>query len=126
MNIKKLIVGSMFSMLLVSEMAVADWGDTYYCNMTSFLEVTVEGEMRPPKLETFKFTLDQARNSMVFGKTFFLNSVFELIDDSSSPSSELWHSGTPNWAFHFEDGKAFYSENGMTGLTALSWGCGLN
>jgi len=44
MTIKKLVVGSMLSMLLGSEMAAADWGDVYYCQMTNLLEITLYGE----------------------------------------------------------------------------------
>ena len=44
MTIKKLVVGSMFSMLLGSEMAAADWGDVYYCQMTNFVELTLNGK----------------------------------------------------------------------------------
>ena len=66
MTIKKSIVGSLFSMLLVSEMAAADWGDVYYCQMTNNNEISFEGEtLKKHELEKFKFKLDQTRNAMV-------------------------------------------------------------
>jgi len=55
MNIKKSIVGSLFSMLLVSEMAAADWGDVYYCQMTNSLGISLEGKKR--KLQTRKVSI---------------------------------------------------------------------
>ena len=64
MNIKKSIIGSMFSMLLVSEMAAADWGDVYYCQMTELVKITRDGEMTKYPLEKFQFKLDQTKNAM--------------------------------------------------------------
>ena len=58
MTIKKLVVGSMFSMLLGSEMAAADWGDVYYCEMTQSYGITLEGEKINHTLEEFQFKLD--------------------------------------------------------------------
>ena len=66
MTIKKLVAGSMFSMLLVSNMAAADWGDVYYCQMTNLLEITLEGEKKTYKPEKFQFKLDQTKNAMMF------------------------------------------------------------
>ena len=64
MIIKKLVAGSMFSMLLGSEMAAADWGDVYFCQMTNLLEITLYGEQKNYKLEKFQFKLDQTKNAM--------------------------------------------------------------
>ena len=69
MNIKKSIVGSLFSMLLVSEMAAADWGDVYYCQMTNFISIKLKVEMKNYKPEKFQFKLDQTQNAMIFGST---------------------------------------------------------
>ena len=74
MIIKKLVVGSMFSMLLGSEMAAADWGDVYYCQMTNSLRITLDGEIHKYTLEKFQFKLDQTISAMVFGSTgYFQN-----------------------------------------------------
>ena len=50
MNIKKLVAGSMLSMLMASEMAAADWGDVYYCQMTSLVNTKITGEKTNYKL----------------------------------------------------------------------------
>ena len=68
MYIKTLITGLMLSMLLSSGAANADWGDVYYCQMTTFLGITLEGEKKNYKLEKFQLKVDQAKKSIVFGK----------------------------------------------------------
>ena len=57
MTIKKFVVGSMFSMLLGSGVANADWGDVYYCQMTQQVGITLDGEMTRYKLDTFQFKI---------------------------------------------------------------------
>ena len=44
MNVKKMIIGLTLSMLLSSGIAIADWDDVYYCQMTNLNQITVEGE----------------------------------------------------------------------------------
>ena len=122
MNIKKLLVGSMFSMLLGSEMAAADWDDVYYCQMTNFLEITLEGEKKNYTLEKFQFKLDQTKNAMVFGSTgFFGNSVSKLGDNW--PSQEMWFATTKYSTTYFEEGKLLSTNNTSMGAIALSANC---
>ena len=125
MNIKKSIVGSLFSMLLVSEMAAADWGDVYYCQMTNYIEITLDGETFNYKLEKLQFKLDQTKNAMVFGSTgFFADSVKELNTGSSWPSQETWR-GNHNYTMTtFEEGTFVYTQNGFgSGALAMSADC---
>ena len=124
MIIKKLVVGSMFSMLLGSEMAAADWGDVYYCQMTNFLEITLQGEKTNYTPQKFQFKLDQTTNAMVFGSTgFFENSVFELTKGRNWPSQESWNANTKYSMGYFEDGKFLYTYNGSAGAVAASADC---
>jgi hypothetical protein len=124
MNIKRIIVGSMFSMLLGSEMAAADWGDVYYCQMTNLLEITVEGEKKNYKLEKFQFKLDQTKNAMVFGSTgYFKDAVLELVEDWAWPAQEAWYANHKYSMGYFEDGKFLYTYNGSSGAVAASADC---
>ena len=124
MIIKKLVVGSMFSMLLGSEMAAADWGDVYYCQMTNILTITLEGEKESYKLEKFQFKLDQAKNAMVFGSTGYLqDSVLELTKDANFPEQEFWLANGKYSMTYFEEGKFLFADNGSLGVTVVSADC---
>ena len=91
MNVKKMIAGLALSMLLSSGAANADWGDVYYCQMTSHFLITIEGKENSYKLEKIQYKLDQAKKSMVFGSGgFFNNSVVGLTEGRSFPASEFW------------------------------------
>ena len=115
MNIKKLVVGSMFSMLLGSEMAAADWDDVYYCQMTESIGVTRDGKMNNHPLEKFQFKLDQTSNAMVFGSTgYFADSVLELTTGSTWPSQETWRSNYTHSMTSFEEGTFVYTRNGFS------------
>ena len=124
MNIKKLVVGSMFSMLLGSEMAAADWGDVYYCQMTNSLGITVEGEIERYKPEKFQFKLDQTKNAMVFGSTgYFKDSMEELVIGTSFPSQEIWYANDKYSMTYFEKGKFLFTYNGSIGVSVKSADC---
>jgi len=124
MIIRKLVVGSMFSMLLGSEMAAADWGDVYYCQMTNFLGITLKGEKKNYTLEKFQFKLDQTKNAMVFGSTgFFTNVVSELVKGKNWPRQEIWYAKSIDSVAFFEEGKFLFTDNGPAGVTAASADC---
>ena len=123
MNIKRSIVGSLFSMLLVSEMAAADWGDVYYCQMTNFVDITLEGEKINYKLERFQFKLDQTKNAMVFGSTGYLkDSVYDLVL-SNFGSTEFWLANSQFSITYFENGKLVYTGNNTLGANVISADC---
>ena len=124
MTIKKSIVGSLFSMLLVSEMAAADWGDVYYCQMTNFDEIMVEGEKKSWKLEKFQFKLDQTKNAMVLGSTGYLrDGVFELVIGKNWPSQEVWYANNIYSMTYFDNGKHLFTRAGSSGITSISADC---
>ena len=123
MNIKKSIAGSLFSMLLVSEMAAADWGDVYYCQMTNNIEITLVGKVENYKLEKFQFKLDQTKNAMVFGSTgMFKNEVFELTTGMYWPSLETWDANGKYSMTYFAKGKFLFTQNAMY-ATIVSANC---
>ena len=124
MTIKKSIVGSLFSMLLVSEMAAADWGDVYYCQMTNFIQLRPNVELTNEKLEKFQFKLDQTKNAMVFGSTGFLkNEVSELVTGSTFPSQEYWYANDKYSITRFDKGKLMYTENTRAGGRIILANC---
>ena len=128
MNVKTMITGLALSMLLSSGTANADWGDVYYCQMTNYIEISLEGEKFNYKtygtLEKLQFKLDQTKNAMVFGSTgYFADSVKELTTGRNWPSKEKWYaSGTSSIAY-FDEGKFLYTRNGSMGIVSVSAVC---
>jgi hypothetical protein len=123
MNIKKLLVGSMFSMLLGSEMAAADWGDVYYCQMTNRIDISLDGKIKTLKPQTFTFKLDESRNAMVYGdKGYFKDVVSELTVGMSVPEKEIWQTRNRFEITQFIDGKLLYSIV-ATNIAAISAHC---
>jgi len=124
MNIKKLITGLALSMLLSSGAANADWGDVYYCQMTNFNEITIEGEMENYKLGKLQFKLDQTKNAMIFGSTgVFKNEVYKLTIGFNWPNIETWYASDKYSTTYFEKGKLLYANNGSQGLRVISADC---
>ena len=124
MNVKRLITGLALLMLLSSGTANADWGDVYYCQMTTFLGITLEGEKKNYKLEKFQFKLDQTKNAMVFGSTgYFKDMVYEQVIDLSFPSQELWFAQGLISSTYFEKGKFLFTDNSGSHATIVSADC---
>ena len=124
MYIKTLITGLMLSMLLSSGAANADWGDVYYCQMTNFVDIKLEGEKKNYKLEKFQFKLDQTKKSMIFGSFGYLSDIeLKLLDGASFPSLEEWYAGRVRTVVYFSEGKFLYSYTGHSGLKAVSADC---
>ncbi len=118
---KKLLI----TLMLVSPFSFADWGDVYYCQMTTFLEVSLEGKMTDYKLYKFQFKLDKTKNAMVFGKaSHFSTFQPELREGYDWPSQETFHADVKYAHFFFEKSKFLYSTTGMrTGMTVISADC---
>jgi len=88
---KKLLI----TLLLISPFSFADWGDVYYCEMTSYSETTIQGERTDYKLEKFTFKLDKTKNAMVFGKKGYFKDYELELDQirGGSPSIGIWVAG---------------------------------
>ena len=124
MIIKKLVVGSMFSMLLGSGVANADWGDVYYCQTTHEVGITSDGEMTRYKLGTFQFKLDKTRNAMVFGSSgYAADQVLELMEDRAWPEQEAWYAQNREQVTWFEKGKFLYAQVAVTEIVSISADC---
>ena len=83
---KKLLI----TLMLISPFSFADWGDVYYCQMTTFSQTTMlKGKRTDYTLDKFQFKLDKTKNSMVFGSSgYFKDSETKLIPKMHWPNIE--------------------------------------
>jgi len=117
---KKLLI----TLLLISPFSFADWGDVYYCQMTSMSETTGEGKRKDYKLEKFTFKLDPTKNAMVFGKGGYYDGVeYELRQDYSWPSMESWYADDQFAMSYFADGKFHSSYTTSQGISSTTADC---
>ena len=104
--------------------ANADWGDVYYCQMTSHGEITLEGKQTNYKLEKFQFKLDQTKNAMVFGNTgMFQGEVYKLTKDKNFPEQEFWYASGEYSMTYFREGRFSSTRIGSNGAGAVSADC---
>ena len=124
MNVKNIITGLALLMLLSSGTANADWGDVYYCQMTNFNKLSLEGENESWQLEKFQFKLDQTKNAMVFGNTgTFKGQVIELVIGSNFPSQEFWYAKGRFSSLAFANAKFLYSNTNDLEVHVASADC---
>tara|TARA_B110000091_G_C13678492_1_gene416854 strand:- start:449 stop:742 length:294 start_codon:yes stop_codon:yes gene_type:complete len=84
-----MIKNLLLALLLISPTSFADWGDVYYCQMTTFSSTTIKGKRTDNTLEKFQFKLDKTKNSMVFGSSgYFKDSETKLIPKMHWPNIE--------------------------------------
>ena len=103
---KKLLLALTF----LSPFSFADWGDVYYCQMTTFSMITLEVKRTDYTLEKFQFKLDKAKKAMVYGSTGFLSKEkVPLIEGSSWPRQESWFARDNLSHAYFKEGKFLYS-----------------
>ena len=103
----------LITLLLVSPLSFADWGDVYYCDMTSFVEVSVEGTVTQYKLERFRFTLDSVELGAVrFGESGYLKGVYLPVEmDTWMPSIPKFAASNEDIRVTFKVGKFKYTDN---------------
>ena len=124
MSIKKIVTGLTLSMLLGSGIANADWEDVYYCQMTNFVEITLEGKQTNYKLEKFQFKLDQTKNAMLFGSTgVFVDKVCKLKKGLNWPSQEVWYANDEYSTTYFDESKFLFAQIGYVGSRSISADC---
>jgi hypothetical protein len=119
-RMKKLLI----TLLLISPFSFADWDDVYYCQMTSFSGVTLEGEAVDYKLQKFTFKLDEIKNAMVFGKGGYLsNYEIGMEKGFAFPSTETWWSISPTATLYFKEGKFLSASVGDKDAITISADC---
>ena len=117
---KKLLI----TLLLVSPLSFADWGDVYYCQMTSYAITGHDGELKEVELGKFQFKLDKTKNAVVIGKDSSLGGMkMELIQDDSRPVEERWFAGDSYTMLFFSNGKFLYSSNLFSYISSVSANC---
>jgi len=117
---KKLLI----TLLLISPFSFADWGDVYYCQETSFVSTGVSGEVIEGELSKFQFKLDQTKNAMVFGSSYYLaDKVLELRKSKTYAGMESWFAEDSTQRARFREGKLLYTLTGFSNLFAMSADC---
>ena len=114
----------LITLLLISPFSFADWGDVYYCQMTTFSKETLEGKKTDVYLQKFQFKLDETKKSMVFGSSgYFAKSTMVLKQGHSFPKREKWYAKDMYSVTYFDNGKFLHVSTGSSGSTSISAGC---
>ena len=112
----------LLTLLLISPFSFADWGDVYYCQMTHFGDINMEGKQKNYKLQKFQFKLDKEQNAMIFGKGGFFNDSSTQLDWILS-SMEKWRGGDEYDRATFYEGKFLYSLMTSGGINTITANC---
>jgi|TARA_B110000114_G_scaffold92264_1_gene97341 hypothetical protein len=118
---KKLLI----ILLLISPFSFADWGDVYYCEMTTNSLTILEGERTDYQLEKFQFKLDKTKNAMVFGKGGYMNGVVAELNKNwrAMVTMEVWRANDGGSMSFFSEGKFLHVRTGPSGSTSISADC---
>ena len=114
----------LLALLLISPFSFADWGDVYYCQMTNFSAVSLEGKAKNYLLEKFQFKLDKTKKAMVFGSSgYFKETEAKLTPDRHWPTVENWYAHGARDAFYFKEGRFLFVAYGSLGSMSISAAC---
>ena len=113
----------LITLLLISPFSFADWGDVYYCQMTNFGGITLEGKKQNYKPEKFQFKLDKTKNAMVFGEAGYFAGVELELREGAWPPQEEWHAAVGYAMARFEKGNFLYAVTGLSAINSLSANC---
>jgi hypothetical protein len=114
----------LITLLLVSPFSFAEWGDVYYCQMTSYVFIDSDGTVKQYKPEKFQFKLDSTEKAMVFGKESFFADYKMTLDPSKSwVTIERWTASYYADVMRFDKGKLMYSTVGDTEIISISANC---
>ena len=116
---KKLLI----TLLLVSPFSFADWGDVYYCQMTTHSGTTVEGKRTDYQLEKFTFKLDKTKNAMVFSKNSNMFKNLTLGLKENYLPNEIWYADSDYSKVYFKNGKFLFVRNSFDGSASISADC---
>lgn len=93
--------------------------------MTNSIVIDADGTFKEHKPQRFQFKLDEARNSMVFGKGGYFNNKIKPIDPALTlPSDDFWTASEGFFTLTYRDGKFLYSYNmSYRSITAITADC---
>ena len=97
-------------LLALSMPSFADWGNVYYCEMTSYSMTTMKGERTDLALEKFTFKLDEPKQSVVFGKGGYFDGTVMEIGEDWYPVQEIWFAEGSYSMSWFEEGEFLYAK----------------
>ena len=98
----------LLAMILISPIAYADWGDTYFCVMTHHSIVTNEGKQTNYILENFKFQMNAKQRVFIFGESGYFKGTIMPISVFVS-ELEIYQSKDESSHFQLEKGKVIYT-----------------
>ena len=114
----------LLTLLLISPASFADWGDVYYCQMTSNTQITPPGKRNSFKLERLQFKLDKTKRAMVFGSGGSQEGVVaKLVPDESWPSQEMWSAEGIYSQYYFAYGHLTHAMVSSFGITSFTADC---
>jgi len=118
---KKLLI----TLILISPFSFANWGDVYYCQMTTSSGISLEGKKTVYILEKFQFKLDKAKQAMVFGdKGYFSGTEGKLDPNKTWPDVESWYANSKYGLYAYIKGQFAYTEVGIgSGITSITADC---
>ena len=101
---KKLLI----TLMLVSPFSFADWGDVYFCTITSWTNTIASGEQETLRAGTpFKFHLNKEKNAMIFDNATPFAFVELKVSEpwQSSPKlNEVWYANDNSSTLIFHEG----------------------
>lgn len=113
--------------ILISPMTYADWGDVYYCQMTTHFATSLDGRITAHELEKFQFKLDETKQAMVFRSSgYFVSTAMELEENWRGMTiMEVWRANDGDSMSYFDEGKFLYVSTGTVsaGSNSLSADC---
>jgi hypothetical protein len=113
----------LITLLLVSPLSFADWGDVYYCQETIFVMTSPNGKLREGELEKFQFKLDKAKNAMVFGSSGLLAEEVIRLRKGSKLGGEQWFAENNIDRVSFSDGEFLYTLTSRSTAFMMSADC---
>jgi hypothetical protein len=106
--VKKLLI----TLILISPLSFADWGDVYYCQETN--RAMGNGGK-------FRFKLDETKSAVVFGSSGILaEAVFPL---TNPLAAEWWKVSDASRSIYFRDGKLVYMRHAPSTALVMTADC---
>jgi hypothetical protein len=114
----------LITLILISPFSFADWGDVYYCQMTSNTQIGSFGKRSSFRLERLQFKLDETKRAMVFGSGGSQEGVVaKLKPDKYWPSQEAWYAEVEYAQYYFQYGGLTMASVSPSGIVSFTANC---